>query len=251
MILHNLNPVLLSLGPVEVRYYGLVYVLGFIFAMWIIPRLAKKHGIKSLDQETVNDFIFWTIIGSIITARLFATLVYNPGYFFFHPLDILKIWQGGMSFHGGLLGAVIVAFVFGKIKKIKFYDIADLAIIPFTVTLIFGRIANFINAELIGKPSSLPWCVVFREGDVCRHPSQIYEAFKNVVITTGLLILNSRKRVPGRVFWSFVLMYGVLRFLVEFVRAGDVIFLGMTMGQLLSLPMIISAIVLLIRLHKD
>lgn len=249
MIIHNLDPVFFNIGPLEVRYYGLVYAIGFLIALWIIPKLAKKHGIKTIDQQVTADFIFWSIIGGILGSRLFATMVYNPKYYISNPLEILKIWHGGMSFFGGLLGVIIVTYFFCKKKKIKFYDIVDLAVIPFAFALIFGRIANFINAELVGRPSNLPWCTMFKEGDVCRHPSQIYEAIKNMIIFTVLLILNSKKRKPGLVFWSFMTMYTALRFSVEFFRE-EVLYAKLSISQWIALPVFIFSVIFLVRIWK-
>lgn len=245
MIVHNINPTLFSLGPLEVRYYGLVYVIGFLLALFWLPRLAKRYNLKNVNQKFIDDFIFWAIIGALVGGRLFHIIFYDLSYYLQNPLQMIMIWKGGISFHGSFLGVIIASIILCKLKKVHFFDLADISVLPFSLMLFFGRIANFINSELVGKASSLPWCVIFPNVMGCRHPSQIYEAVKNLIIFGILLFLIRKKWKQGLIFWSFVTSYGFLRFIVEFWKDMP-IYAGLTMGQWLSLPMIILGVVFLI-----
>lgn len=257
MYVHNLNPIIFSLGPLAVRWYGLVYVIGFLMAYWLLQREAKKGTIPGLDKQTVEDFTFWFVIISIICARLAYVFIYNPTYYFSRIWEVLFIWQGGLSFHGGLVGAVIAGLWFAKKKGMRFYDLGDLLVVPFALMLVFGRLANFINGELPGKITTVArtsWCVAFPgyDGgatDICRHPSQLYEALKNLIVFAILApfayVKNLRKLCkPGMLFWSFVFLYGLGRFITDFWREADptdllVSSTGLITGQWLSALMVL------------
>ena len=256
MFVHNFNPIFFSLGPIEIRWYGLVYALGFLFAYWYLNRVARNNQL-SLSQAAVDTYVFRLILLSIIGARLIYVFVYNPQYYFANPFDILALWNGGLSFHGGLLGAIIATLWTQKTHSVGFYKIADLLVIPFAVVLFFGRVANFINAELVGHITTVSWCVDFGDGS-CRHPAQLYEGIKNLVVAAILVTIKSFETTKqylreGTIFWLFVLLYGLGRFLTDFTRVADPtdpLFLGILLGQWLSLIMVTVAVMFLVYIHQ-
>lgn len=252
MFYNNVDPALLKLGPLEIRYYGIIYALGFIIAYFFISYLSKERKLK-LTKDDIWDFLFYLIIGTVIGARLFEIIIYNPIYYFKNPLEMLALWHGGLSFHGGLLGAIIAVFLFCRKKKIEFYDLADICVIPLAFALFLGRIGNFLNGELVGRITNLPWCVKFKNYGGCRHPSQLYESLKNLFIFSALWLLKNKKLKKGILFWSFILMYSSLRFFVEFFRAPDEqigFILGLTMGQWLSIIMFVIGLYFFVRINK-
>ncbi len=253
MFVHNLSPILFSIGPISIRYYSLVYIIGFLLAYYILNKAVEKKKIKHLTKEGVEDLIIYIILGVVIGSRIFHFVFYNPSIIWFDPLEILKVWHGGMSFHGGLIGIVIAYYLFHKkYSKVAFYDLADLLAIPAAFALFLGRIANFINGELWGTVTNVSWCVEFKGADRCRHPSQLYESLKNLFIFAILSFnFNNKKRKKGENFWLFVLLYGILRFITNFWRA-DARWFGISTGQYLSLVMVIVASIFLYKLktHK-
>ncbi len=252
MFYNNIDPTLLRLGPFEIRYYGVIYVLGFVIAYFLIYYLAKEKKLE-LSKDDVADLIFYLIIGTVVGARLFEVLVYNLPYYLANPFEIIAVWHGGLSFHGGLIGAMVAAVIYCKKKKVGFYDIADIAVIPLAFGLFLGRIGNFINGELVGRIADVPWCVKFKNYSGCRHPSQLYESFKNLVIFSVLWFIKDKKLKKGLMFWSFVLMYSVFRFFVEFFRAPDSqigFILGLTMGQWLNVIMFVVGVYFFVRINK-
>ena len=248
------------MGPLSVRYYGLVYALGFLFVYFYLMWAAKRGKIKGLEEKDVDWLVIFLIIGVIVGARLFEILYYNPSYYFHNPADIFKVWQGGLSFHGAFVGIFIVAWLFCKKKKLNMFELLDTITLPVTIFLFFGRIANFINGELYGTITNVPWCVNFKNastgaGDVCRHPSQLYESIKNLGLFFILFFTTKHKknRKPGFIFWLFVLLYGILRFLITFLRyeqIEDMIWI-FSKGQWLCLIMIILGALMLYRLNKQ
>ena len=250
-IYQGLDPIAFSLGPLVVRWYGLAYVLGFVCAAAIIYFVAKRWKL-GMSEDNLLTLMVCAIVGVVLGARIGYVLFYGDGYYLSHPLEILAFNQGGMSFHGGLVGLLIGGAVAARMTRIPFLTLADLGSIAAPIGLFFGRCANFVNGELWGKPTDLPWGVVFggAAGDVARHPSQLYEAFLEGVVLFVVLYLMSRRKPPlpqGTFMGTFILGYGIVRFLIEFVRVpdaqlgyilGDVI----TMGQLLSLPLIVIGI---------
>jgi|TARA_B100001971_G_C18254722_1_gene581090 phosphatidylglycerol:prolipoprotein diacylglycerol transferase len=253
MFYHNINPTLLSLGPLEIRYYGIIFVIGFILAYFLIIHLAKKRDLN-LTKEDTADFIFYLIIGVILGARLFYVLFYNFSSYISNPLDIFAVWQGGLSFHGGLIGAVIATYFFCKKKKINFLELADIVMIPLALALALGRIGNFINAELVGRITNVPWAVKFPHYEGFRHPSQLYESLKNLVIFTALWFLKDKNLRKGTLFFTFIIMYSALRFFIGFFRAPDIqlgfIIFGLTMGQILNILMFLIGIIFIVRINK-
>lgn len=254
-IYQNIDPVAFSIGSLDVRWYGIAYLLGFVCAAVIMYRIAK-HWQIDLDTDSISTIILCLIIGVIIGARLGYCLFYGDGQYSAHPIKILAVNEGGMSFHGGLVGALIGAFVAVKILKMPYLTLADLGAIAAPAGLFFGRCANFINGELWGAETDLPWGVVFggSAGMVPRHPSQLYEALLEGILLLIILYILSRRtpaRPQGTFIGVFMVGYGIIRFCLEFVRQPD-IQLGylwggwLTMGQVLSVPLIIAGICLIV-----
>ena len=250
-IYQSLDPVAFSLGPLSVRWYGIAYVVGFICAALILYRVARRWKVR-IDVDALLTVMVSVIVGVIVGARLGYVLFYGDGYYLSHPLEILAFNKGGMSFHGGLIGALLSGIVAARITKIPYLTLADLGCIAAPVGLFFGRCANFVNGELWGAPTDAAWGVVFggAAGMMPRHPSQLYEALLEGVVIFIVLYALSRREPPrprGTFLGLFLMMYGTFRFLVEFVREPDVQ-LGylwggwLTMGQLLSLPLIIVGV---------
>lgn len=253
----SLHPVAFALGPLQIRWYGLAYLLAFVvggFLMW--SRI--RHWKISISAEDLFVVVSITALGIIVGARLGYCLFYGNGTYFAHPLEIFALSEGGMSFHGGVMGAVIAGYIATKAMHLSFITMADLVAIVAPVGLFFGRIANFINGELWGKVTNLPWGVVFATGgSLPRHPSQLYEALLEGVVLFVVLFALSHKvpaRPKGTFVGMFLLLYGVFRILVEFVRVPD-IQLGylwgfITMGQLLSIPLVAAGLIILIIAFK-
>jgi phosphatidylglycerol---prolipoprotein diacylglyceryl transferase len=242
VFIHNFDPTLFSIGPLEIRYYGLGYVLGFLVGYYISKHLIKTKNI-GMTEEELQDYLLYLAIGMLVGARLFYFVFYNMGMIIDDPLHIFKIWQGGMSFHGGLIGMLTAGYFYCKKYNKDYYTLADMTVIAATPALFMVRIANFINAELYGRVTDVLWAVDFGDG-LARHPSQLYEAVKNGVIFTALWKLKDKELRNGTIFWTFVMMYGILRFCIEFVREPDpqlgfVLFNFFTMGQVLTAIMAI------------
>lgn len=244
----QIDPILVQLGPLAVRWYGLMYLLGFLCGYWIIRRLAVLRQLP-LDAEGISDLLFYAVIGVILGGRMGYVLFYNPGFYLEHPQQVVAIWEGGMSFHGGFLGVFLVILFFCRKRNLPLLLTADIVATAATLGLGFGRIGNFINAELWGRVTDLPWGMVFPTGGpLPRHPSQLYEALlEGLLLFVILWTLHRFKARPGVPASVFFLGYGVFRFGVEFVRQPDVhlgfLWGGATMGQLLSLPMVAVGVV--------
>ena len=253
MWVHTLNPILLSIGSLEIRWYGLVYVFGALFSLWWLLRL-QKQGALSLSEEEVWDFIFSSLLGILIGARLFM-LIWEPSTYLSNPLRLVYLWEGGMSFHGGFVGIIGSAFLFCRRKSISFLRMADFMSFPTMLALALGRLANFMNGELVGRAWDGAWCVLFPGETECRHPSTLYAAAKRFAIAAWLYVLSIKSFVSkfkaGFLFWNFMLLEGTGRFLVDFFRE-DLLYAGLSLGQWMSLVMIIVAGTLLIVRHvKD
>ena len=254
-IYQSIDPVAFSIGPVSVRWYGIAYVLGFICAAFVLWRVARRWKVD-IDADALSTIMLCVIIGIIFGARLGYVVFYNPTYYFEHPAKILAFSEGGMSFHGGLIGALLSGIVAAKLTHIPYLTLADLGCIGAPIGLFFGRCANFINGELWGAPTDLPWGVVFggSAGTVARHPSQLYEALLEGVLIFLVLFILSRKTPPrprSTFLGVFLIMYGVFRILIEFVREPDAQ-LGylwggwLTMGQVLSAPLVVAGVIILV-----
>jgi len=247
----HINPVFLEFGPLQFRWYGLMYLIGLTAAYFLIKQKTSAKGLP-LGPEQVYDMVVFAAFGVFIGGRLGYVLFYNPSYYAQHPLKIFAVWEGGMSFHGGLIGTIIALVWFGKRRGIPIYTIADLAASVTPIGLGFGRLGNFINGELYGRATDVDWCMVFPAGGpACRHPSQLYEAgLEGLLLFTILWVIGRRTTPPGTIFWSFLTGYGVCRLIVELFREPDQqmgFVLGpITMGQLLSAPMVMLGIFMLV-----
>lgn len=252
---HNLNPILVNfgsigpIGPLEIRWYGIIYVLGFFLAIAWLYYLESKKQIE-LSKDEIWDFAFYVMATGIVFARLFM-FIWEPAYYLFHPLNILKIWEGGMSVHGSIVGGLIGGYLYHKKRKFNFWKMADAITLPLIFALALGRIANFINGELVGRISKQNWCVYFPDYDMnCRHPSTLYAAGKRFLVVGYLLILQFWKEFkPGFIFFNFILLEGFGRFIVDFWRE-DILYFYLSLGQWMSLVMVLVALYILIKYYK-
>ena len=255
----SLDPVAFTVGPFSARWYGLAYIAGFLCAIGIMYVVGKRWKIR-FDFDTLCMVLICAMVGVIVGGRLGYVLFYNWEMYAANPLSILEFNRGGMSFHGGFIGALVAGIVAARIVKMPYLTLVDLAIIGVPIGLFFGRCANFVNGELWGAPTDLPWGVVFggSAGTVARHPSQLYEALLEGALLFIILFIMSRKRPPfprGTYFGTFMIGYGICRFAIEFVRQPDAQ-LGylwggwLTMGQVLSVPLIVAGICLLVYAAK-
>lgn len=250
-----LDPVAFSAGPITIYWYGLAYVVGTFLTAVVMWRTQRRWGLN-ISADDLSMVVFGVFFGLVVGARLFYVIFYGDGYYFAHPLEIFMTNHGGMSFHGGLVGGILGGAIACRAMRISTWTIADLAVIGAPIALALGRCANFVNGELWGKPTDLPWGVVFggAAGDMPRHPSQLYEAALEGIVLFCVLYLLSRKKptLPQGTFLGiFLIGYGIARILVEFVRVPDVqlgYLLGgvITMGQILSLPLVVAGIVILV-----
>lgn len=244
-----IDPVLIRIGPFSVRWYGLMYILGFLSSYLLVLYQIKKKGAK-IKKAVIDDLYFYIIIGLIIGARLGYVVFYNPVFYLKNPLDIFAIWHGGMSFHGGLIGAFIAGYIIIKKRRLDLLETADLIIPTCPIGLGLGRLGNFINGELFGRPSQLPWAMTFPGGGaITRHPSQLYEAFfEGLLLFLILWISKDKKKLKGDLLALFLILYGLFRFFCEFFREPDLqigyIFGFLTMGQILSLVMLVCGLFL-------
>ncbi len=249
----NIDPILIDLGPIRVSWYGLMYVLGFL-ASYLLVRYQMRKKDFGISRLEVENLFFYLILGLIIGARLGYVLFYDLKMYLADPLEIIAVWHGGMSFHGGLIGVLIVGVLFSWKNKKSFWKIADLFIVTVPVGLGLGRIGNFINGELYGRVTQVPWGMIFpKGGSLPRHPSQLYESgLEGVVLFLILWFLKDRKLPEGGLLAVFLSFYGLFRFIVEFFREPDVqlgFILGpFTMGQILCSFMIVGGIVLFLYL---
>ena len=251
----NIDPVLISLGPLSIRWYGLMYLIGFAFALWLANRRADQAD-SGWRREQVSDLLFAGFLGVVIGGRIGYVVFYNFDLFLQDPLYLFKVWTGGMSFHGGLLGVISAMFWYAKKNGRTFFGVADFIapLVPFGLGM--GRLGNFMNGELWGRVTDVPWAMVFPTGGpLPRHPSQLYEmALEGIVL---FLILNwfiKKPRPLGAVSGLFLAGYGSFRFLVEYVREPDAhlgLFGGfISMGQILSLPMVVGGILMMLWAYK-
>ncbi|MGD2137377.1 MAG: prolipoprotein diacylglyceryl transferase [Gammaproteobacteria bacterium] len=256
LIYPDIDPVAIAFGPFEVHWYGLMYLIGFVGGWWLGRIRAGRPGTEWRKEE-ISDLLFYIALGVVLGGRVGYTLFYNLPGFLDDPLVLFRIWQGGMSFHGGLLGVLFAMWLYGRHTGRTFFTVTDF-IAPFvTIGLGAGRIGNFINGELWGRPTDLPWGMVFPFVDAQpRHPSMLYEALLEGPVLLLVLWVYSRKPRPTMaVSGLFLLCYGLFRFAVEFVRVPDahigyLAFGWLTMGQLLSLPMILCGIAFMVYAYR-
>jgi phosphatidylglycerol:prolipoprotein diacylglycerol transferase len=253
MLTHpQFDPVVFSVGPLAVRWYGLMYLLAFASFWWLGTRRIDS-GRAPVTREQLDDLLFGGIVGVILGGRLGYVLFYKPGYYLSHPLEIFAIWQGGMSFHGGFLGVLVAMAFVAYRQRVNWWDLMDYVAPLVPIGLGAGRFGNFINGELWGRVTDVPWGMVFRGGGpLPRHPSQLYQmALEGFTLFALLWWFSSRPRPRMQVSALFLIGYGSFRFIGEFAREPDsflgFLALGLSMGQWLSLPMIVAGIFLWIR----
>ena len=255
MFINNFDPVAIQIFSVEIRWYSLAYVIGILFGWFLSKRIFIKD---PLLKEKFDDYITYLIIGIIIGGRLGYVLLYNPNYYLNNLIDVFKIWQGGMSFHGGLVGVIATSVLFAKKNDQDSFIYLDVVSIVAPIGIFFGRISNFINSELYGIETNLPWAVKFIQVDnLYRHPSQLYEAIFEGLILFIVLIYFRKKgfmKIPGLISGLFLIFYSFFRFIIEFVRVPDeqlgYIFFNLTMGQIVSFIFFLIGSYLVITKHE-
>jgi phosphatidylglycerol:prolipoprotein diacylglycerol transferase len=253
------DPVALSFGPFAIRWYALAYIAGIVFG-WLYARQIIKSqrlwgGPSPVSLPQMDDFILWVTLGIILGGRIGYVAFYNPAYFAAHPAEIVRLWEGGMSFHGGFLGCVIAVAAFARHHRIPILSLGDITCAVGPIGLFLGRIANFINSELWGRPTDVPWAIVFPNGGPApRHPSQLYEAgLEGFVLCTllALMIRAGALKRPGLIVGAFATIYGFARIAGELFREPDpqlgFLWGGLTMGMLLSVPMVVAGLALIAR----
>jgi phosphatidylglycerol---prolipoprotein diacylglyceryl transferase len=245
MFTNNFDPIAFQIFSLEIRWYSLAYIMGILLGwLYCKKKLIKDKGLLNL----FDDFITYLILGIILGGRVGYAIFYNLEYYIERPIEILMIWKGGMSFHGGVIGVIIAAYLFSKKNKINQFIFLDLVSLAAPIGIFFGRIANFINSELYGIPSELPWSVKFILIDnINRHPSQLYEAFFEGIVLFLVLRYFFKKNylhTPGQISFLFLIFYSIFRFFTEFFRAPDLhigyLILNLTLGQLISVIFIIT-----------
>jgi phosphatidylglycerol:prolipoprotein diacylglycerol transferase len=252
-----IDPVLVSIGPIAIRWYALAYIvgilLGWLYARAVVARPALWGGTAPMTVADYDDFVLWVTLGIILGGRIGYVLFYNPAYFAGHPLEILQLWNGGMSFHGGFLGCVLAGILFARHRGISILSLGDITCAAGTIGLFLGRIANFINGELWGRRTEVPWAMVFPTGGPFpRHPSQLYEAALEgllLFVVLALLIRAGWLKRPGFVMGAFAAGYAIARSICELFREPDpqlgFLWGGLTMGTLLSVPLLLAGIALM------
>ena len=280
MMIHpQFDPIALSLGPLAIRWYALSYIVGFVLFIWL-GRRRIKQGNSIFTAEMLDDFLTWGILGVILGGRLGFVLFYQPAYYLAHPMDILKVWEGGMSFHGGFLGVLVATWLFARKHQLKFLQTTDFIVPLVPLGLASGRLGNFINGELWGRITqpNQPWAMGFPQaayedaqlavsnpewaswlsqyGALPRHPSQLYQfALEGITLFIIVWLFSSKPRPTGQVTALFLAGYGLFRFIAEYFRQPDghlgLLTLGLSMGQWLSLPMLVLGIIGLVYFAQD
>ena len=251
----HIDPVFLRIGPLQFRWYGLMYILAFIATYFILRGESRRKQLP-LTMDDVADLVFYGAMGVVLGGRLGYILFYNLGFYLTHPFRVFAVWEGGMSFHGGLLGVILAFALYARKKGVPFLSLMDMAALCAPIGLGLGRIGNFINGELYGRVTDVPWGMVFPGGgNLPRHPSQLYEAFlEGLLLFVIILVVSRWSKVPGVPAWALCAGYGLFRFIVEFFREPDAqlgIFLGLfSMGQFLSLPMFLLGSFMVFKLSR-
>ena len=251
MYIHNIDPILLNLGIIEIRWYSLAYIIGILIGWY----LAKKYFASKIIRDRFDDYVTYVIVGLILGGRLGYVFFYNFGYYFNNFFEIFKVWQGGMSFHGGVIGIVIASIIFSKKNSEDTFKYLDIIALVSPIGIFFGRIANFINSELYGIETSMPWGVKFIQIDnLNRHPTQIYEAILEGLILFLILLFfwnRMKDKKPGKISSLFLIFYSIFRFLIEYLREPDhhlgLIFNYFSMGQLLCIPLFVAGLAIFFR----
>ena len=253
MLVHpNFDPIAFSIGPFAVRWYGLTYLVAFALVL-ILGRWRIAHGKTMLTARDLDDLLFFGMLGTIVGGRLGYVLFYKASFYLEHPLDLFKVWEGGMSFHGGLIGVIVAMLVFAKRRGYTFWQVADFVAPLVPTGLAAGRTGNFINGELWGRTSDVPWAMIFPQAHdgLARHPSQLYEVgLEGIALFILVWWFARRPRPIGAVSGVFLIGYGLARFCVEFTREPDdflgLLALNLSMGQWLSIPMILAGVFVLV-----
>ncbi len=259
LLFPRIDPVLIEIGPLSIRWYALAYIGGLLAGMWLVRRLVQRRPAVALPDQ-VSDFLTWATLGVVLGGRLGYVLFYQPAHFLAHPAEIVAVWGGGMSFHGGMLGVSIAVVLFCHRNRINVLGFADRIAVAAPVGLFLGRVANFINGELWGRqaPDWLPWAMVFpgeAAGGVPRHPSQLYQALLEGLLLFAIMVLLGRSAALrsryGFLTGAFLTGYALARMTGEFFRQPDAflgfLYAGATMGQLLSVPMLLIGLTLMVR----
>lgn len=255
---HNIDPVAISLSGINITWYGLSYIIGILLGLYYV-RILNKKNLPSLDEKLFDDFILYIIFGIIVGGRLGYVIFYNFSEYIHSPIEIFKTWKGGMSFHGGLIGVIITTVLFCRKNKIKLFYFLDYLACSAPIVIFFVRIANFINGELFGRVTNAPWGMIFPSGgDEPRHMSQLYESFGEgmviFIIMFILWFLTDLKRKHGLLSGIFLCLYGIIRIILENFREPDFhlgfIYHHITMGMILSLPLIIFGLFMSIIAYK-
>lgn len=260
MIVHNFDPIILDLGLIQLRWYSVAYITGIISGWLYAHKIIKNEKLNSIKIDEFDNLIIYIVLGIVVGGRLGYVIFYNFNYYSQNVLEIFKIWQGGMSFHGGLIGVVIGIFIFSKITKTSFFKFTDIISCVAPIGLFLGRIANFINSELVGKISNVPWAVIFpNDGGLSRHPSQIYEAILEGIILFILINFFAFKKKfilkTGYISALFLILYSILRICAEIFREPDkhlgYLFNYFSMGTLLSIVTAILGLLIILFVKKN
>ena len=260
-MVNNLSPILIDLGIIKIHWYSLAYIFGILIGWWYGRFLIKKK-VRFIDQQNYiknfDDLISYIIIGVIVGGRLGYVIFYNSSYFIEQPIEILKLWEGGMSFHGGLIGVIISTYIFSNLKKINYKIYFDVICCVAPIGIFLGRVANFINSELYGTPTEKPWGIIFPKIDnLTRHPSQLYEAFlEGIVLFILVNFMFLKKNLNyGKTSFLFLVLYGIFRIIAEQFREPDkhigYILNFISLGSLLSIAMIIFAFIFVLRINPN
>lgn len=251
----QIDPVFLNIGPLQLRWYGLMYIISFLAAFLLIRSEVKRKNI-CLSTDDISDMVFYGALGVVLGGRLGYVIFYNLPFYLKNPLHVFAVWEGGMSFHGGMLGVLLAMYIFSRLKNTSFLTLIDMLAQCAPIGLGLGRIGNFINAELYGRETDVPWGVIFPgTNGTPRHPSQLYEAFlEGLLLFLIIRFVSRRWNNTGIATWTGFCGYGLFRFIVEFFRQPDIqigtIFNFFSMGQLLSLPMFLFGLYMVIKLSK-
>lgn len=258
IIINPISPVAFSILGIPVRWYALAYIAGFVIGYWLLRKmLASPKSPVVMNKKQLDDLLTAVILGTIIGGRLGYVLIYNPLFFIMHPLEIFSVWHGGMSFHGGFVGVLVATYMFARKNKIRAWSVLDMMAVVTPIGLLCGRIANFINMEVMGRPTDVPWAVVFNgETPVPRHPSPIYEAFGEglclFLLMSALYRWTNLRRYPSALCGVWGMFYAIARIVCERFRMPDaqIGFLtswGLTMGMLLSIILFVAGVIVFVR----
>jgi phosphatidylglycerol:prolipoprotein diacylglycerol transferase len=249
----NIDPVAFSVGPLSIKWYGIAYSASLFMGWWYCEWMRRTYQYAQLPANVFEQLISWVVLAIILGGRLGYVIFYQPDYYLAHPLEILAVWQGGMAFHGALAACVISVYIYTRKHKIPFFQLTDVLTAAVPIGLFLGRLANFVNDELYGRVSTVPWAIKFPNGGfIPRHPSQLYEAFAEGILLFVLLHCLMRqpkiRQNSGTVSGMFLVGYGIARFIIEFFREPTTDSWGwVTMGHVLSVPMIVAGLVILDR----